>query len=78
MHILWERHVGFAQKKRARLAPVALPNGVATAHLLQNLMQAPDGMTAIELSDGRRVFAPIGSDPEVVRTNVESGKIAPR
>lgn len=73
----WRSQFGFAQKKRARLAPVALPNGVTGAHLLQNLVQAPDGMTAIELSDGRRVFAPIGSDPEVVRMHVEGGEIAP-
>ena len=32
---------------------------------------------AIDLPDGRRVFATAGSDPNVVRARVESGEIAP-
>lgn len=35
--------------------------------VLHDLLQPPDGMTAVELDYGRRVFAPIGSDPETVR-----------
>ena len=35
--------------------------------VLHDLLQPPDGMTAVELDDGRRVFAPIGSNPETVR-----------
>jgi hypothetical protein len=34
-------------------------------------------MIAIDLTDGRRVFALEGSDPDVVRARVESGGIAP-
>jgi len=33
-------------------------------------LRPADGMTAVELSDGRRVFAPEGSDPETVRRHV--------
>jgi transposase-like protein len=35
--------------------------------VLQNLLPAPPGAIAVELPDGRRVFAPAGSDPESVR-----------
>jgi hypothetical protein len=38
--------------------------------VLQDLMPTPDGMIAIDLNDGRRVFAPIGSDAEAVRRHV--------
>ncbi|MFS8036708.1 IS66 family insertion sequence element accessory protein TnpA [Xanthobacter sp. AM11] len=68
---------GVAQKKRAKLAPVALDEGTPAARVLQDLMQRPDGMIAVELADGRRVFAPVGSDPDAVRAHVERGEIAP-
>ena len=41
-----------------------------TALVLHDLLPAPDGMTAFDLPDGRRVFAPDGSDPEAVRRHV--------
>jgi hypothetical protein len=37
---------------------------------LQNLLPVPDGMELIELADGRKVFAPIGSDPDAVRKHI--------
>ena len=40
------------------------------ALVLQDLLPVPDGMTAVDLSDGRRVFAPVGTDPEAVRVHV--------
>ena len=40
------------------------------AFFLHDLLQAPDGMTPVQLSDGRRVFAPEGSDPDAVRQHV--------
>jgi hypothetical protein len=55
------------------LASVALADDKATPPVLQ----PPEGMMAVDLRDGRRVFAPVGSDPDVVRARVESGKIAP-
>ena len=69
----WRVEFGVAQKKRARLASVALADDEATPPVLQ----PPEGMMAVDLRDGRRVFAPVGSDPDVVRARVESGKIAP-
>ncbi|SEO22927.1 hypothetical protein SAMN02990966_01278 [Rhodospirillales bacterium URHD0017] len=37
---------------------------------LQDLLPVPDGMTAVDLPDGRRVFAPAGADPEAVQVHV--------
>jgi len=37
---------------------------------LRDLVQPPDGMTAVDLPDGRRVFAPAGVDPYAVREQV--------
>src|SRR5216684_568558 len=34
---------------------------MAAAHILRNLVQPPAGIVAVELTDGRRVFAPAGS-----------------
>ncbi|WP_246672970.1 transposase [Mesorhizobium sp. B2-3-11] len=68
----WRVQFGVAQKKRAKLAPVALPDGTPAALLLRDLVQPQDGMTAIDRPDGRRVFAPAGSDGDVVREILES------
>jgi hypothetical protein len=38
--------------------------------VLHNLLPTPDGMAAVDLLDGRRVFAPGGSDPDAVRRHV--------
>lgn len=66
----WRVEFGVAQKKRARLAPVAKVDEPESIAVLHDLLQPPDGMTAVELSDGRRVFAPEGSDPDAVRAHV--------
>lgn len=71
----WRVQFGVTQKKRARLATVALTDGAAATLVLQELIQPPDGMMAINLEDGQRVFAPDGSDPDAVRAHVESGEI---
>jgi len=73
----WRVQFGVAQKKRAKLVPVALADDMAAARVLRDLVQPPEGMMAVDLPDGRRVFATAGSDPEVVRARVESGEIAP-
>jgi hypothetical protein len=44
--------------------------------VLHDLLQAPDGMTPVQLSDGRRVFTPEGSDPDAVRQHVLDRKAA--
>jgi hypothetical protein len=38
--------------------------------VLQEMLPVPPGAIAVELADGRRVFAPAGSDPEAVRRYV--------
>jgi transposase-like protein len=38
--------------------------------VLQEMLPIPPGAIAVELADGRRVFAPAGSDPEAVRRYV--------
>jgi hypothetical protein len=66
-----------AQKKRAKLAPVALADDMVAVPVLRDLVQPPKGMMAIDLPDGGRVFATAGSDPNAVRARVESGEIVP-
>ena len=68
----WRVQFGVAQKKRAKLAPVALADDAAATLLLRDLVHPPDGMTAIDLPDGRRVFAPVGVDPDAVRERLMS------
>jgi transposase-like protein len=74
----WRAHFGVRQREQAELAAVRVPDGeyggkpaAAVETLdLQNLLPVPDGMEAVELADGRKVFAPIGSDPDAVRKHV--------
>ncbi len=72
----WRVEFGVAQKKRAKLVPVALADDIAAARVLRDLVQSPEGMMAVDLPDGRRVFATAGSDPNAVQARVESGGIA--
>lgn len=73
----WRVQFGVAQKKRAKLVPVALADDTAPARVLRELIRPPEGMMVVDLPDGRRVFASAGSDPDAVRARVESGDIAP-
>lgn len=75
----WRVQFGVAQKQRAKLVPVALTDGTPASLLLRDLVQPPDGMVAVDLADGRRVFAPEGSDPDAdaVRTQAEGGEMTP-
>jgi hypothetical protein len=61
---------GVAQRKGAKLAPVALTDDAPAMLRLPDLVQTPNGMTAIDLPDGRRAFAPAGVDPHAVRKHV--------
>lgn len=72
----WRVQFGVAQKTRARLVPVVVPDDIPAALALQNLVQPPDGMMAVELPDGRRVFVPEGSDPDAVRAQAGGGEAA--
>ena len=67
----WRAELGFGKSARAKLAGVTV-NNHASGHgaqqvVLHNILPLPDGMMTVELADGRRVFAPEGSDVEDVR-----------
>jgi transposase-like protein len=76
----WRVQFGIVEKERAKLAAVTLADGqtgaTSTPLVLHDVLQPPNGMTAIELADGRRVFAPVGSDPETVRRHVSDREAA--
>jgi hypothetical protein len=76
----WRAELGFGKNKSAKLAAVKLANGqmgaASTPLMLHDLLQPPDGMTAVELADGRRVFAPSGADPDAVRRHVAERELA--
>ncbi|MGQ0445720.1 MAG: transposase [Beijerinckiaceae bacterium] len=61
----WRVEFGLTARKAPQLATEALAEGAASEPpalaALLNLVQPPDGMMAIALDDGRRVFAPAGS-----------------
>jgi len=61
---------GVAQRKGAKLAPVAFTDDAPAVLRLRDLVQPPDGMTVVDLPDGRRVFVPAGVDPYAVREQV--------
>lgn len=55
----WRVQFGIAQKERAMLAPVVLPDGVPVMQVLQDLLRAPDAAApdaaaAVAPPDGRR------------------------
>ncbi|MFH0303356.1 transposase [Bradyrhizobium sp. 31Argb] len=66
----WRVQFGFSKQVRTKLAAVKVAGAQSAPLVLNDLLQPPDGMTVIELDDGRRVFAPIGSDPDAVRRHV--------
>ena len=75
----WRVEFGLTARKAPQLATVALADGaaneVSALAALRDLVRPPDGMTTIELDDGRRVFAPAGSSPaEVKRQLANRGK----
>ena len=80
----WRVQFGFGKKKPAKLATVAVAGkekarslGVdGAAIVLHDLLPIPDGMAAVDLPDGRRVFAPAGADPEAVRRHVAEREVA--
>lgn len=67
----WRAQFGLTARKVPQLVTVALADGAANElpalAALRDLVQPPDGMMAIELEDGRRVFAPAGSNPAAVK-----------
>jgi len=80
----WRAELGYGRKDKVKRASVKLadgrsdgtPSSPSRPLVLQELMPVPDGMVAIDLNDGRRVFAPVGSDPEAVRRHVAEKEAA--
>jgi hypothetical protein len=72
----WRAALGFGKDRTASLVAVRIADerGIcdadAAAAVLQNVLPIPPGAVAVELADGRRVFAPPGSDPEAVRQHI--------
>jgi len=70
----WRNELGYGRKEKVKLAPVASRNSdrrhAASAVVLHDLIPVPDGMDAVDLPDGRRVFAPAGTDPAAVRRHI--------
>jgi transposase-like protein len=74
----WRAELGYGRKEKVELASVRLADGPSEGARsspsvpldLQNLLPVPDGMELVELADGRKVFAPIGSDPNAVRKHI--------
>jgi len=62
----WRAQFGYGAGQ-ARLATVALADGAAT---LTDLLPVPDGMRAVDLPDGRRVFTPADADAATVIAHV--------
>ena len=77
----WRVDFGLTARKAPQLVTVALAEGTAnepsTLAVLRDLVRPPDGMMAIELDDGRRVFAPEGSNPAAVKRQLAKGKASP-
>ena len=67
----WRGDFGLSARKAPQLVTVAMANGAANEvpalAVLRDLVRPPDGMTAIEMGDGRRVFAPADSSPAAVK-----------
>src|SRR5215813_8615324 len=71
----WRVQLGFGSGKPTTLAAVRIADergnssssGAIAAAVLQDILPIPPGAVAVELADGRCVFAPPGSDPEEVR-----------
>lgn len=81
----WRAQLGFGKEKGVKLATVKVAgkekgSGLGAgenALVLNDLLRAPDGMAAVDLPDGRRVFAPAGADPDAVWRHVVGREAAP-
>jgi transposase-like protein len=76
----WRVEFGLTARKAPQLATVMLADGatneVPALAALRDLVRPPDGMTTIELDDGRRVFAPAGSSLAEVKRQLANRKKA--
>jgi transposase-like protein len=71
MGFRWRAQFGLSARKAPQLVTVELADGAvnepSALAALRNLVRPPDGMMAVELDDGRRVFAPAGSTAAEVK-----------
>ena len=72
MIVRWRNQFGMTPMEHPLLISARVVNTPALGRpkptlllVLQNLLPAPPGVLAVELADGRRVFAPAGSDRSV-------------
>jgi transposase-like protein len=72
----WRVQFGYSAGGKVRLVPVTVKNDAGNAPsqtvILHDLIKTPDGMMTVDLGDGRRVFAPEGSDVEAVQEQAKS------
>ena len=81
----WRVQFGFGKEKPVKLATVTVAGkekarslgADGAALVLHDLLPIPNGMAAVDLPDGRRVFAPAGVDPQAVRRHVVGREAAP-
>jgi hypothetical protein len=74
MAFRWRVQFGFGERS-ARNSPrwrlTTGPTGVvSTPVVAHDLLQPPEGMTAVKLADGQQAFAPKGSDPDTVLRHI--------
>ncbi|TRC75281.1 transposase [Mesorhizobium sp. WSM4307] len=71
MAFRWREEFGLTARKAPELALVEIADGAESEPpalvALRNLVRPPDGMVAIDLDDGRRVFAPAGASAAAVK-----------
>jgi len=67
----WRVQFGVAQRKRAKLASVTLPGDTPAMRALQKLVRPPDGVVAVDLPGGQRMFAPEGRSADAARAQAE-------
>ncbi|WP_176476976.1 hypothetical protein [Mesorhizobium sp. WSM4313] len=74
MAFRWREDFGLTARKAPELALVDIADGAESEPpalaALRDLVRPPDGMVAIELDDGRRVFAPAGASAAAVKRHL--------
>ena len=77
----WRVQLGYRRKPAVTLAAVTGNEDgcgdTTNALVMHDLLPVPDGMVAVDLPDGRRVFAPADADPEHVREQVAAMELQP-
>jgi hypothetical protein len=64
----WRIDFGLSAQKAPQLVTVALA-------VLRDLVRPPDGMIAIEVGDGQRLFAPASSNAAALRLRLSAARL---